>query len=68
MTNVRTYMHGCGFGIAVFERIESEIHNRMLRSDMVDSLYVEFDAADAKRTIKQALERWLRQRNLISRA
>jgi len=35
---------------------------------MVDSLYVEFDAADAKRTIKQALERWLRQRNLISRA
>ncbi len=27
MANVRTYMHGCGFGVAVFERIESETHN-----------------------------------------
>ncbi len=25
--NVQTYLHGCGFGIAVFERIEEEAHN-----------------------------------------
>ena len=25
--NVRTYLHGCGFGIAVFERIETEYFN-----------------------------------------
>jgi len=27
LPNVRTYMHGCSFGIAVFERIESEKFN-----------------------------------------
>jgi TIR domain-containing protein/predicted nucleotide-binding protein with TIR-like domain len=27
MANIRTYMHGCGFGVAVFERIESDQHN-----------------------------------------
>ena len=26
-SNVKTYMHGCGFGIAVFERIEQEAFN-----------------------------------------
>jgi hypothetical protein len=26
-SNVQTYMHGCGFGIAVFERMNSENHN-----------------------------------------
>ena len=25
--NILTYMHGCGFGIAVFERIETETFN-----------------------------------------
>jgi hypothetical protein len=25
--NVETYMHGCGLGIAVFERIEADTHN-----------------------------------------
>ena len=25
--NIQTYMHGCGFGIAVFERIESDDFN-----------------------------------------
>lgn len=27
LANVRTYLHGCSFGIAVYERIESEEHN-----------------------------------------
>lgn len=27
LPNVQTYMHGCGFGVAVFERIESEEFN-----------------------------------------
>ena len=27
LSNVRTYLHGCSFGIAVYERIESEAHN-----------------------------------------
>ena len=27
LSNVRTYLHGCSFGIAVYERIESEEHN-----------------------------------------
>ena len=27
MSNVRTYLHGCSFGIAVYDRIESEEHN-----------------------------------------
>lgn len=25
--NIQTYMHGCGFGVAVFERLEEEIFN-----------------------------------------
>lgn len=25
--NLQTYMHGCGFGIAVFDRISSDLHN-----------------------------------------
>jgi nucleoside 2-deoxyribosyltransferase len=25
--NIQTYLHGCGFGIAVFERLESEEFN-----------------------------------------
>jgi hypothetical protein len=27
LPNIQTYMHGCGFGIAVFERIQKEIFN-----------------------------------------
>ena len=27
LANVRTYMHGCGFGIAIFDRINSEFFN-----------------------------------------
>lgn len=27
LPNIRTYMHGCGFGVAVFERIEAEAFN-----------------------------------------
>ncbi len=27
LPNIRTYMHGCGFGIAIFERLTSDIFN-----------------------------------------
>ena len=27
LTNIRTYMHGCGFGVAIFDRINSEYFN-----------------------------------------
>jgi hypothetical protein len=27
LTNIRTYMHGCGFGVAIFDRINSEEFN-----------------------------------------
>jgi nucleoside 2-deoxyribosyltransferase len=89
MANVRTYMHGCGLGIAVFERIESETHNpnvalevgymlalgkpvcllkdktlKQLPTDMVGSLYSEFDLDTVTPSIQSALDRWLRQRGL----
>jgi hypothetical protein len=90
MPNVRTYMHGCGFGIAVFDRIESEMHNpnvalevgymlalgkrvcllkdrSMLRlpTDIVGSLYSEFDIDEIDASIQESLDRWLKQRKLI---
>jgi hypothetical protein len=89
MSNVRTYMHGCGFAVAVFERIESESHNpnvalevgymlalgkrvcllkdqtlKQLPTDMVGSLYSEFDLDDVAPSIQNGLSRWLRQRGL----
>ncbi len=27
MTNIEAYIHGCGFGIAVYERITTEMYN-----------------------------------------
>ena len=89
LANVRTYMHGCGFGVAVFERIESDTHNpnvalevgymlalgkrvcllkdktlKQLPTDMVGSLYSEFNLEDVALSIAGALDRWLRQRGL----
>lgn len=91
MANVRTYMHGCGFGVAVFEHIESETHNpnvalevgymlalgkrvcllkdktlKQLPTDMMGSLYSEFDLDDVDASIQSALHRWLRQRGLAN--
>jgi hypothetical protein len=89
MANVRTYMHGCGFGVAVFERMESDNHNpnvalevgymlalgkrvcllkdktlTQLPTDMIGSMYSEFDPDDVDASIPRALEKWLRQRGL----
>ncbi len=89
MMNLRTYLHGCGFGVAVFDRIESENHNpnvalevgymlalgkrvcllkdrsiARLPSDVIGSLYTEFDMDDMAGSINDALTRWLRQRRL----
>jgi hypothetical protein len=90
LQNIRTYMHGCGFGVAVFERIESDNHNpnvalevgymlalgkrvcllkdktlSRLPTDIVGSLYAEFDMDDIETSIRSTLERWLRQRGII---
>ena len=90
MMNLRTYLHGCGFGVAVFDRIESEIHNpnvalevgymlalgkrvcllkdraiARLPSDVIGSIYTEFDMDDISNSIKESLTRWLTQRGLV---
>lgn len=90
MQNVRTLMHGCGFGIAVFDRIDSEIYNpnvalevgymlalgkrvcllkdralARMPTDIVGSLYSEFDMDDIAGSIRMALTDWLVQRRLI---
>lgn len=90
MQNIRTYMHGCGFGIAVFERIESDIHNpnvalevgymlalgkrvcllkdktlKALPTDVIGSLYMEFDIDNVDVSVQEALDSWLKQRGII---
>ena len=89
MMNLRTYLHGCGFGVAVFDRIESENHNPnvalevgymlalgkkvcllkdrtilRLPSDVMGSLYTEFDMDEISNSISVSLTRWLMQRQL----
>jgi nucleoside 2-deoxyribosyltransferase len=84
MWNVRTYMHGCDFGVAVFERIEHEngtpnvafevgylgalikpvciLKDRTLQTlptDLLGSLYYEFDVENLKKSIKTALRQWV---------
>lgn len=93
MPNIRTYMHGCGFGIAVFERIESDQHNpnvalevgymlalgkricllkdkslARLPTDIIGSMYYEFDTDNIESTIQESIDRWLTQRGIIKKA
>ena len=87
--NILTYMHGCGIGIAIFERINSDDFNpnvslevgymlaqgkpvclmkdktlKSLQSDLVGTLYRNFDPQDAEKTIENSVDQWLSDREL----
>jgi hypothetical protein len=87
--NVLTYIYGCNFGIAVFERIEQEAFNpnvalevgymfglhkpvcilkdqtlKTLQTDLVGKLYRQFHPQDPAETIPNALEGWLKDKEL----
>jgi hypothetical protein len=89
--NVLTYLHGCSFGIAVFERLEADDFNpnvslevgymralrksvcllkdktlKTLQSDLVGKLYKAFDPQDPEGSIPSELERWLRDKDIIT--
>ncbi len=89
--NILTYIYGCDFGIAVFERIEQEEFNpnislevgytmalrkhvlllkdktlKNLNTDLIGKLYKTFDPQSISDSIAPQLERWLKDRNIIS--
>lgn len=90
LLNIRTYMHGCGFGIAIFERLTGDDFNpnvslelgymialgkpacllkdqtlTALHTDLVGRLYQTFDPQDPVASVPVALERWLRDREIV---
>lgn len=89
--NVLTYLHGCSFGIAVFERLEADDFNpnvslevgymralrksvcllkdktlKTLQTDLVGKLYKAFDPQDPEGSIPGELEKWLRDKDIIT--
>lgn len=89
--NVLTYIYGCHFGIAVFERLEEDDFNpnislevgymqalkksvcllkdktlKTLHTDLVSKLYKTFDPQDPMATIPNELEKWLRDKDIIT--
>ncbi len=89
--NVLTYIYGCRFGIAVFERLEEDDFNpnvslevgymhalkksvcllkdktlKTLHTDLVGKLYKVFDPQDPMATIPNELEKWLRDKDIIT--
>jgi hypothetical protein len=89
--NVLTYIHGCKFGVAIFERLEEEYFNpnvslevgyiralhkpicllkdktlKMLNTDLVGKLYKSFDPQEPEKTIPTELEKWLRDKEIIT--
>jgi hypothetical protein len=89
--NVLTYLYGCGFGIAVFERLEADDFNpnvslevgymralrkqicllkdktlATLQTDLVGKLYKTFDPQSIKATLPAELEKWLRDKDIIT--
>lgn len=89
--NVLTYIYGCRFGIAVFERLEEDDFNpnvslevgymhalkksvcllkdktlNTLHTDLVGKLYKVFDPQDPESTIPNELERWLRDKDIVT--
>ena len=89
--NVLTYIHGCKFGVAVFEKLEKDDFNpnvsfevgymrglrksicllkektlTTLHTDLIGKLYSEFDPQDCEKTIPRALEKWLRDKDMIT--
>jgi hypothetical protein len=89
--NVLTYLYGCKFGIAIFERLEDDEFNpnvslevgylralkkpicllkdktlKTLQTDLVGKLYRSFDPQEPEKTIPTELEKWLRDKEIIS--
>lgn len=89
--NVLTYIYGCSFGIAVFERLEEDDFNpnvslevgymraigkpvcllkdktlKTLQTDLVGKLYKTFDPQDPVTSIPPEIERWLRDKEIIT--
>ncbi len=89
--NVLTYLYGCSFAIAIFERLSDEVFNpnvslevgymkalpkpvcllrdstlKELHSDLVGKLYKEFDTQDPETSIPPELEKWLRDKEIIT--
>lgn len=89
--NVLTYLYGCSFGIAVFERLENEVFNpnvslevgymtalkksvcllkdktlTTLHTDLVGKLYKTFDPQNSAETIPPELEKWVRDKDIIT--
>jgi hypothetical protein len=89
--NVLTYLWGCSFGLAVFERLEAEDFNpnvslevgymralgkpicllkdknlKSLQTDLVGKLYTPFDPQDLEGSIPGSLEKWLRDKDIIT--
>ncbi len=89
--NILTYIYGCDFGIAVFERIEQEEFNpnislevgytmalrkpvlllkdrtlKNLNTDLIGKLYKTFDPQDIAKSIAPQLQRWLKDKNIIT--
>jgi len=89
--NVLTYIYGSNFGIAVFERLETEDFNpnvslevgymralkkpicllkdktlEALQTDLVGKLYRAFDPQSPEKTIPKELEKWLRDKEIIT--
>ena len=87
--NVETYLHGCDFGVVVFERIENDVLSpnialeagylqalrkpicilkersiKTMPTDLLGAVYVEFDAHELKRSLKQALRQWFGRKAL----
>jgi len=89
--NILTYIYGCDFGVAVFERIEQEEFNpnislevgymmalrkpvlllkdrtlKNLNTDLIGKLYKIFDPQDISKSIAPQLQRWLKDKGIIS--
>lgn len=89
--NILTYIYGCDFGVAVFERIEQEEFNpnislevgytmalrkpvlllkdqtlKKLNTDLIGKLYKTFDPQDISKSIAPQLQRWLKDKNIIT--
>jgi hypothetical protein len=89
--NIKTYMHSCSFGVAIFDRISRNYFNpnvslevgymmalnkpvcllrdqnlRQLQSDLVGRFYETFNPQWAVATIRTALVRWLKDKELIA--
>jgi hypothetical protein len=88
--NILTYIHGCHFGVAVYERLESNDFNPNvslevgillglgkpvcllkdstlpgLHTDLMGKLYRTFDPQSPVTSIPNALESWLRDKELV---